>query len=153
MIWSIFVFLISAFLFLVTGKGNKRKHNYKNYLKQKGNQYEFYIADYFRKDGYKIYMKGYNEGFKDEGIDLICYKGKEMILVQCKNWNNAVELKTIKKFVYDCREYEQRNYNIVRKRRVRKLFIVSNEFYNEEIYEYIKQIKNEIEFLQIPFFD
>ena len=93
MIWSIFLFLISAFLFLVTGKNNKRTYRHKNYLKQKGNQYEFYIADYFKKYGYKIYMKGYNEGFKDEGIDLICYKNKEMLLIQCKNWKNAVELK------------------------------------------------------------
>lgn len=132
-------------------KQYQNKYNYKNYLKQKGNQYEFYIADYFKKNGYKVYMKGYNEGFKDEGIDLICYKDEEMLLVQCKNWNCAVELKDIKKFVYDCREYEQKNYKIIQKRKVRKLFVVSNKFYNKEIDEYIKQIKNEILFLSIKF--
>ena len=45
--------------------------------KQKGDEYEFFVANLYKDDGYKIYMNGYNHGVKDEGIDIIAHKGNE----------------------------------------------------------------------------
>ncbi|PSM52787.1 hypothetical protein CRN67_03000 [Campylobacter blaseri] len=126
----------------------KNKYDWK---KAKGNKYEFYIAQFYKNEGYKVYMKGYNEGYQDEGIDLIAYKGKkEMILIQCKNWESGATLSSIKKFVYDCRNYEMKNYKMIRNKQIKKIYCISNEIEIQEINNYIASIKNEIEFLNIP---
>lgn len=117
--------------------------------KEKGDEYEFYIGRLFKERGYKVYYKGINEGYFDEGIDLICYKGIEVVLVQCKNWKKQADLNSVKKFVYNCREYEQKNYIKLRRKSIRKIFVISNPYKNKEIREYLKQINNEIEFFNV----
>lgn len=41
---------------------------------------------FYTKEGYKVFPNGYVKGLEDCGIDLIAHKGKETILIQCKNW-------------------------------------------------------------------
>lgn len=48
--------------------------------------YERYIGYVYEKRGYKVEYRGIELGLKDGGIDLICRKGNEILLVQCKNW-------------------------------------------------------------------
>ena len=62
--------------------------NYATINKQKGNDYERQIGRFYQQQGYKVYFKGIKEGRRDQGIDLIAYKGREAILIQCKNWEN-----------------------------------------------------------------
>lgn len=63
-----------------------------NYLKKShskahiGKMYERYIGYVYEKRGYKVEYRGIELGLKDGGIDLICRKGNEILLVQCKNW-------------------------------------------------------------------
>ena len=51
-----------------------------------GQEYEKYVARHFRRKGYTVSLNGIKKGFDDEGIDLICTKNGETLLVQCKNW-------------------------------------------------------------------
>ena len=51
-----------------------------------GQEYEEYVARYFRRQGYTVSLNGIKRGFDDEGIDLICTKAGETLLIQCKNW-------------------------------------------------------------------
>ena len=128
----------------------KYKKSYREQInKEKGNEYEFYIGRLFKEHGYKVYYKGINEGYFDEGIDLICYKDLEVVLIQCKNWKRQADLNSVKKFVYNCREYEQKNYIKLRRKSIRKIFVISNHYKNKEILEYLKQINNEIEFFNV----
>jgi len=128
----------------------KYKKSYREQTnKEKGDEYEFYIGRLFKEHGYKVYYKGINEGYFDEGIDLICYKDLEVVLIQCKNWKKQADLNSVKKFVYNCREYEQKNYIKLRRKSIRKIFVISNHYKNKEILEYIKQINNEIEFFNV----
>lgn len=128
----------------------KYKKSYREQTnKEKGDEYEFYIGRLFKEHGYKVYYKGINERYFDEGIDLICYKDLEVVLVQCKNWKRQADLNSIKKFVYNCREYEQKNYIKLKRKRIRKIFVISNTYKNKEIREYLKQINNEIEFFNV----
>ncbi len=54
-----------------------------------GQEYEKYVARHFRRKGYKVEMVGIEKGLEDEGIDLICTKkGNSIILIQCKNWSS-----------------------------------------------------------------
>lgn len=52
-----------------------------------GIEFENYIAKQLRQDKWRIKYNGEIKGFNDEGIDLICTKKNEdVMLVQCKNW-------------------------------------------------------------------
>ena len=52
-----------------------------------GRDYERYIGYIYENDGYNVYYQGILEGFDDLGRDLICRKGKETVIIQCKRWS------------------------------------------------------------------
>lgn len=93
--------------------------------KQKGDEYEFFVANLYKDDGYKIYMNGYNNGFKDEGIDIIAHKGNEALLIQCKNWKNPPKQRDLKVFIADCDLYIQKNQKFLKNKKIRKIFATS----------------------------
>lgn len=51
-----------------------------------GQIYEKYVGRHLQRKGYAVEYKGIKRGFDDEGIDLICNKDGETLLIQCKNW-------------------------------------------------------------------
>lgn len=57
-----------------------------------GRLYERYVGYLFEQDGYDVEYVGIFKGYEDLGRDLICSKGDEMVVVQCKNWS---QFKTI----------------------------------------------------------
>ncbi|AKT92822.1 restriction endonuclease [Campylobacter gracilis] len=121
--------------------------------RKKGTEYELYIAKYFRNEGYKIYMNGLNNGKKDDGIDVICHKDKETILIQCKNWKYPIEQKDIRAFIGDCHVYINKNAAFLRNRKIRKIFITSNEETKKAVELYVKENQAEVEYITIPMFD
>ena len=121
--------------------------------RKKGTEYELYIAKYFRNEGYKIYMNGLNNGKKDDGIDVICHKDKETILIQCKNWKYPIEQKDIRAFIGDCHVYINKNAVFLRNRKIRKIFITSNEETKKAVELYVKENQAEVEYITIPMFD
>lgn len=102
----------------------KRKQKI-DYKIKKGREYEYQIFMFFKDRGYKVYPKGYFEGVKDEGIDLLAYKDKETLLVQCKNWKNPPKQNDIKIFAFNCDEYIKKNSHIFKDKIIRKIFITS----------------------------
>ena len=52
-----------------------------------GKMYERYVGYLYEQKGFKVEYRGIEMGLKDGGIDLICRKNGEILLVQCKNWN------------------------------------------------------------------
>lgn len=52
-----------------------------------GRLYERYIGYLYEKEGYNVDYVGIFRGFEDLGRDLICQKGKDFIVIQCKNWS------------------------------------------------------------------
>lgn len=121
--------------------------------RKKGTEYELYIAKYFRNEGYKIYMNGLNNGKKDDGIDVICHKNKETILIQCKNWKYPIEQKDIRAFIGDCHVYVNKNAAFLKNRKIRKIFITSNEETKKAVELYVKENQAEVEYITIPMFD
>lgn len=121
--------------------------------RKKGTEYELYIAKYFRNEGYKIYMNGLNNGKKDDGIDVICHKDKETILIQCKNWKYPIEQKDIRAFIGDCHVYINKKAAFLRNRKIRKIFITSNEETKKAVELYVKENQAEVEYITIPMFD
>lgn len=54
--------------------------------------YERYVGYLYETKGYQVEFHGIFKGFEDLGRDLIVKKGKEIIVIQCKNWS---QFKTI----------------------------------------------------------
>lgn len=52
-----------------------------------GKLYERYVGYLYEIEGYKVTYEGIIKGLEDLGRDLICEKGDEIIVVQCKNWS------------------------------------------------------------------
>lgn len=92
---------------------------------QKGKDYEFYLKNHFQNLDYKVFPNGYVKGVKDGGIDLLAYKDKEMLLIQCKNWKNSPKQKDLKAFVVDCENYIKSNQANIKEKSLRMLFVTS----------------------------
>jgi len=56
--------------------------------KVKGDIYEEFIYNIYKKDDYIVAAHGKDNGKEDCGIDLIAIKDKEILFIQCKNWNS-----------------------------------------------------------------
>ena len=92
---------------------------------KKGKEYEYDVKCFFEQRDYKVYPNGYINGVKDEGIDLIAYKGDEAVLAQCKNWANPPKQDIIKKFVADADLFINKNQSKFKNKRIRKIFFTS----------------------------
>ena len=53
-----------------------------------GRDYERYIGYLYENQGYKVEYFGIEKGFEDLGRDLVCVRGNEIEIVQCKCWAN-----------------------------------------------------------------
>lgn len=66
-----------------------------NYLRKKhtkshvGKMYERYIGYLYERKGYDVEYRGIEMGKLDGGIDLVCRRKGETIVVQCKNWSGT----------------------------------------------------------------
>lgn len=52
-----------------------------------GKIYERYVGYLYETKGYEVEFVGIIRGLEDLGRDLVCKKGGEMIIIQCKNWS------------------------------------------------------------------
>ncbi|OGR63945.1 MAG: hypothetical protein A2X30_07345 [Elusimicrobia bacterium GWB2_63_16] len=57
-----------------------------------GKLYERYVGYLYESDGYSVEYEGIIKGYEDLGRDLICQKGNDLVVIQCKNW---AQFKTI----------------------------------------------------------
>ena len=70
-----------------------------NYIKRRktksaiGKEYERYIGHLYEEKGYSVEYHGIKYGFEDLGIDLICQKNRETLLIQCKFWKQTSTIK------------------------------------------------------------
>jgi hypothetical protein len=80
---------------------------------KKGYSYESFCGYKYESLGYSVEYHGIDKKFNDGGIDLICSKNDEIILCQCKNWNESNRIKlsslNLKAFLGDCYLYILKN--------------------------------------------
>lgn len=111
--------------------------------KEKGKEYEEFVAGHYKLDGYEIYLHGIKKGKKDKGIDIICEKDEELILIQCKNWKEDSKYKInhekLKAFVGCCTEYV--NENKLFDKNIKLKFITSNYILDESGKKFLQESK------------
>ena len=123
-----------------------RKERFKNHLKNssnKGKEFEEFVAGHFKLDGYQISLNGIKQGKNDKGIDIICSKDEELILIQCKNWKEDSKYKInhekLKAFVGCCTEYV--NENKLFDKNIKLKFITSNYILDESGKKFLQESK------------
>ena len=111
--------------------------------KEKGKEYEEFVAGHFKLNGYDINLHGIKKGKKDKGIDIICSKDEELILIQCKNWKVHDKYKIghekLKAFVGSCTEYV--NENKLFDKNIKLKFITSNYIIDESGKKFLEESK------------
>ena len=83
-------------------KKRRKKAQKEFHLKneENGKKFEMLTGKKFEELGYEVIYNGLEKGKLDQGIDLICYKENEILLIQCKNYtkSNSITHKDIKIF-------------------------------------------------------
>lgn len=90
-----------------------------------GRLYERYVGYLYEEKEYDVEYVGIFKGFEDLGRDLICQKGKDFIVIQCKNWAifRTIYEKHIFQFFGTVFKYKDDNPN----RNVKAIFYTSTK--------------------------
>lgn len=123
------------------------KTNYKT-KKELGNEYELQIGRYFQSLNFKIYYNGINNGKKDGGIDIIGWNSEKVLLIQCKNYRSQINQELLRKFIGDCKIYEEKNKYKIKEREIKRIF-VSNSTADYGANKFLNENRNILEFLRI----
>ncbi len=122
--------------------------------KAKGDEYEKYIAEHFRKQDYYVWEHGKEKGVKDSSIDLIIKKEENIYFVQCKNWENwKINHKEIKATRTDVREYLKKEnflWNLIKNYKSKILYVTPKECLSKSAYTYIQENNDIVEYQVIP---
>jgi hypothetical protein len=106
-----------------------------------GRLYERYIGYLYEQEDYDVDYVGIFKGFEDLGRDLICMKGKDLIVIQCKNWSHfrTIYEKHIFQFFGTVFQYKDENP----KRKVRAIFYTSTQL-SDLARRFAKELKIEL---------
>ncbi len=122
---------------------------------KKGYSYESFCGSKYESLGYSVEYNGINKKFDDGGIDLICTKDDELILCQCKNWNESNRIKlsslNLKAFLGDCYLYLLK-YNISNKN-LKFHFLVSQDNLLDSSSKFFLDSNSFLKFKYLPFED
>ena len=90
-----------------------------------GRLYERYVGYLYESQEHDVEYVGIFKGFEDLGRDLICQKGKECIVIQCKNWAKfrTIYEKHIFQFFGTVFQYKDENPD----KKIRAIFYTSTE--------------------------
>lgn len=116
----------------------KRPHKSKWLL---GRLYERYVGYLYEMEGYDVEYTGVFKGYEDLGRDLVCTKGNEVIVIQCKNWSQFKTIfeKHIFQFFGTVFQYRDQNPG----KRVRAIFYTTTEL-SEVARRFAKELKIEL---------
>ena len=123
------------------------KTNYKT-KKELGDEYELQIGRYFKSLNFKIYYNGINNGKKDGGIDIIGWNSEKVLLIQCKNHRSQINQDLLRKFIGDCKIYEEKNKYKIKDREIKRIF-ASNSTADYGADRFLNENRNILEFLRI----
>ena len=130
-------------------KKNFKKSTKKTYQDKKirGDEYEEYIAEHYRNLGCDVIEHGKEKGVKDGGIDLIAKLGNEVILIQCKDWNennsHKIDHKDIKVLRTDANDFLEKN-PIYKNCEIKLRYTLSGNFLHRSAEKYMEECREDI---------
>lgn len=90
-----------------------------------GRIYERYVGYLYEAQGYSVEYTGIFHGYEDLGRDLICVKGNEIIVIQCKNWSQFKTIYEKHIFQFFGTVFQYRDIN--KKKKVKAIFYTTTE--------------------------
>lgn len=130
-------------------KKNFKESTKKTYQDKKirGDEYEEFIAEHYRKLGCHVIEHGKEQGVKDGGIDLIAKLGNEVILIQCKDWNennsHKIDHKDIKVLRTDANDFLEKN-PIYKNCEIKLRYTLSGNFLHKSAEKHMEECKEDI---------
>lgn len=116
--------------------------------KQKGDKYEAHICKHFEEQGYLTIPHGKLNGVEDQGIDIILKKDKEILFIQCKDWDiknkYRINSKEIQYVRMNVRDYMQKN-QVFNMYSWKILYVTSDNILDGSAKYKIREYSNEIE--------
>jgi len=109
-----------------------------------GNEYEDYLSERFKKLGYSIWEHSKDENMKHLAINIIAKNKKELLLIQCKEWDNKdkekLSIDSIKAFRTDANDFVELN-PLFQNYKLKLLLILSKDMIQESAKAYIEDLK------------
>lgn len=138
-------------------KENRRKRAREHYINidKKGKEYELFVANHFRNLGFKVKEYGVINGRKDNGIDVIAMKDREITFIQCKNWKEnsgyKINHEKIKAFIGDTEEFlrKEENKDKAAGYTIKRLYVTSNDVLDSSARYFLKD-SNLVEHIVLP---
>jgi len=123
--------------------------------KQKGDEYEAFIANHLRQQGYTIAEHGKDNGVKDHGIDIIAKMNKNIYFIQCKNWSAKssykIRDKELKISRQDARDYMMKHpLYTLSEYKMKLLYIVSEDIFHQSALHYAREHSDIVECKVMP---
>lgn len=103
-----------------------------------GRLYERYVGYLYEEQGYDVEYHGIEKGFEDLGRDLICRKGKEIVVIQCKNWSHFKRIRENAIFQFFGTVFQFRDANPGKK--VEAVFYTTTEL-SDVAYRFAQELK------------
>lgn len=141
--------VIDKFLTIVKRSTTKTiKSTYQD-KRSRGDEYEAYIANHYRLLGCDVIEYGKEKGVKDGGIDLIAQLGNEVILIQCKDWNenysHKIDHKDIKVLRTDANDFLAKNPGY-KDCEIKLRYTLSGHFLHKSAEKYIQECHGDISY-------
>lgn len=107
-----------------------------------GRIYERYVGYLYEKKGYTVEYAGIFKGYEDLGRDLVCTKGNEIVIIQCKYWSQFKTIfeKHIFQFFGTVFQYRDQNP----KKKVKAFFYTTTEL-SELARRFAKELNIQLE--------
>jgi hypothetical protein len=76
-----------------------------------GDLFESEVGQWLRRKGWTVQYRGIVRGFLDGGIDLVCRKARQVLVIQCKcfRWKNVVKTPVLKQLEEDTARFMDEN--------------------------------------------
>ena len=133
---------------LYTNIGNLQKSNDTIDTKEKGDKYEAHVCKHFEEQGYLTVPHGKLNGVEDQGIDIILKKDKEILFIQCKDWDiknqYRINSKEIQYVRMNVRDYMHKN-QVFSMYNWKILYITSDNILDRSAKHKIREYSEEIE--------
>jgi len=106
------------------------------------NEYKAFVAKHYKKQGYTVWECNNIETNK---LDLVLKKSKNIMLVECRNCNQNIDMEQVINFEAQAEKFLDEN-QIFRNYKIKLRYTMSSLLLEEESYDYIKNNSDKIDY-------
>jgi hypothetical protein len=109
------------------------------------NEYKAFVAKHYEKQGYTTWEYAKDRGLESDRLDLVLKKSKNILLVECRNCSQNIDMEQILYFEKQAEKFLEEN-QIFRNYTIKLRYTMSSLLLEEEAYSYIKSNSDRIDY-------